>query len=86
MGTGSWELGNLFHNYNLCVYLINHSAVMMEPAQGISVFLNDATSYDKAMTKFTGGVPAYIYLTTDGSCPKAAPGSGLSGRSAIDSY
>ena len=57
---------------------------MVEAAQGISVFLNDPTSYDKAMTKSTGRVPAYIYLTTDGSCPKAASSSGLSGCSAID--
>ena len=59
---------------------------MVEAAQGISVFLNDPTSYDKAMTKFIGRVPAYIYLTTDGSCLKAVPGSGLSSCSAIDNY
>lgn len=59
---------------------------MMEAAVGISVFLNDGASYDKAMTKFLGRVPAYIYLTSDGSCPKAAPGSGLTTCSQIESY
>jgi hypothetical protein len=47
---------------------------MMEAAVGISVFLNDAGSYDKAMNKYMGRVPAYIYLTSDGKLPKAAPG------------
>lgn len=59
---------------------------MMEAAVGISVFLNDGASYDKAMTKFLGRVPAYIYLTSDGSCPKAAPGSDLTTCSQIESY
>lgn len=59
---------------------------MMEAAQGIAVFLNDRASYDKAMTKYMGRVPAYVYLTSDGSCPKAAPGSGLSSCSAINKY
>ena len=48
---------------------------MMEAAIGISVFLEDGASYDTAMTKFLGRVPAYIYLKSDGALPKAAPGS-----------
>lgn len=59
---------------------------MMEAAIGISVFLNDGASYDKAMTKFLGRVPAYIYLTSDGTYPKAAPGSGLTTPSQIKAY
>ncbi len=59
---------------------------MMEAAIGIAVFLEDKTSYDTAMTKFLGRVPAYIYLTSDGSCPKAAPGSGYTTCSQIESY
>ena len=47
---------------------------MMEAAIGISVFLNDADSYDKAMKKYMGRVPAYIYLKSDGDLPKVAPG------------
>ena len=59
---------------------------MMEAALGISVFLNDASSYDAAMTKFLGRVPAYIYLTTDGTYPKTAPGSGLTTPAEIINY
>ncbi|KAL8935578.1 MAG: hypothetical protein Q9216_005359, partial [Gyalolechia sp. 2 TL-2023] len=70
---GNWELGVI-------------GAVMMEAAQGIAVFLNDGSSYDKAMTKFFGRAPAYVYLTSDGSCPKAAPGSGLSTCSQINDF
>jgi len=62
----------------------NWELVMMEAAIGISVFLNDAGSYDKAMEKYMGRVPAYIYLTSDGKLPKAAPGSGLSGNAIVD--
>ncbi|KAL9623317.1 MAG: hypothetical protein Q9160_002424 [Pyrenula sp. 1 TL-2023] len=64
----------------------NWELVMLEAALGIAIFLEDKTSYDTAMGKFMGRVPAYIYLTSDGSCPKAAPGSGLSGCSKIESY
>lgn len=35
---------------------------MMEAAIGISVFINDRKSYDKAMDIFLKRVPAYIYL------------------------
>jgi hypothetical protein len=59
---------------------------MLEAAQGIAVFLDDKTSYDKAMTKFLGRVPAYVYLTTDGDYPKAAPGSGLDTKAEIIDY
>ncbi|KAL8852110.1 MAG: hypothetical protein Q9221_003040 [Calogaya cf. arnoldii] len=64
----------------------NWELVMMEAAQGISVFLNDASSYDKAMNKFLGRAPAYVYLTSDGSCPKAAPSSGFTSCSQVNNY
>ena len=48
---------------------------MAEAAQGIAVFLNDKTSYDKAMTRYMGRVPAFVYLESDGALPRAAPGS-----------
>lgn len=59
---------------------------MMEAAQGIAVFLDNQTSYDAAMTKYAGRVPAYVYLTIDGTCPKAAPGSGYTTCAKIDDY
>lgn len=59
---------------------------MMEAAIGIAVFLDDTTSYNTALTKYLGRVPAYVYLTSDGAYPKAAPGSGLTTESQIVSY
>lgn len=59
---------------------------MLEAALGIAIFLEDKGSYDTAMGKFLGRVPAYVYLTSDGSCPKAAPGSGLSSCDKIESF
>lgn len=59
---------------------------MMEAAIGIAVFLNDGDSYDNAMAKYLGRVPAYVYLTQDGSYPKAAPGSGLTTEAQIIKY
>jgi len=59
---------------------------MLEAALGISVFLEDKSSYDTAMNKFLGRVPAYIYLLEDGDTPKTAPGSGLDTRSKIVNY
>lgn len=59
---------------------------MMEAAIGIAVFLNDRDSYDSAMAKYLGRVPAYVYLTQDGSYPKAAPGSGLTTKAQIIKY
>ncbi|KAL8688431.1 MAG: hypothetical protein Q9218_005660, partial [Villophora microphyllina] len=68
------------------VYLPEIIGVMMEAAQGISIFLNDASSYDKAMSLFTPRVPAYIYLTTDGSCPKSAPDNHFTSCPQIQKY
>jgi hypothetical protein len=64
----------------------NWELTMMEAAVGISVFLNDRTSYNAAISRFLGRVPAYVYLTADGAFPKAPPGSGLTTRSQIASY
>ena len=47
---------------------------MMEAAIGISVFLEDKSSYDRAMATFLARVPAYIYLTSDGPTPIAPKG------------
>lgn len=64
----------------------NWELSMTEAAIGISVFLEDRTSYDKAVSKFRGRVPAYIYLASDGALPKTAPGSGLDTRDKIINY
>ncbi|MET7492317.1 alginate lyase family protein [Streptomyces sp900116325] len=64
----------------------NWELSMTEAAIGIAVFLEDRTAYDKAVTKFRGRVPAYIYITADGALPKTAPGSGLDTRDKIIGY
>lgn len=51
----------------------NWELIMMDAATGIAVFLDDRTSFDKAINIWRGRVPAYIYQTTDGSLPKAPP-------------
>lgn len=64
----------------------NWELSMTEAAIGIAVFLEDRAAYDKAVAKFRGRVPAYIYLTSDGSLPRTAPGSGLDTRDEIVRY
>ena len=58
----------------------------MEAAVGISVFLDDRKSYDQAIKKYLGRVPAYVYLLQDGPYPKAAPGSGFTTEAEIINY
>ena len=48
---------------------------MSEAAVGIGVFLENATIYTDAMSKFAGRVPAYIYLTSDGPYPVSVHGT-----------
>ncbi|GAA0681903.1 alginate lyase family protein [Kitasatospora atroaurantiaca] len=64
----------------------NWELSMTEATIGIAVFLDDRTVYDKAVTKFRGRVPAYIYLASDGALPRTAPGSGLDTRAEIVNY
>ncbi|UZK54310.1 alginate lyase family protein [Streptomyces drozdowiczii] len=64
----------------------NWELSMTEAAIGIAVFLEDRTAYDKAVAKFRGRVPAYIYVSADGALPKTAPGSGLDTRDKIVKY
>ncbi|MEU2433760.1 alginate lyase family protein [Streptomyces sp. NPDC007861] len=64
----------------------NWELSMTEAAIGIAVFLEDRAAYDNAVATFRGRVPAYLYLTTDGSLPRTAPGSGLDTRDEIVRY
>ncbi|MYS37869.1 alginate lyase [Streptomyces sp. KhCrAH-43] len=93
---GSWPNSGRFATMLRSVYLpkvINGSnsngnweLSMTEAAIGIAVFLEDRTSYDKAVAKFRGRVPAYIYVSADGALPKTAPGSGLDTKDKIIKY
>ena len=64
----------------------NWELSMMEAAIGISVFLEDKTSFDKAVARYRNRVAAYVYLSSDGSLPKTVPGSGLDTRDEIVGY
>ncbi|MFI6346169.1 alginate lyase family protein [Streptomyces sp. NPDC050560] len=64
----------------------NWELTMTEAAVGISVFLEDKASYDRAMDTFRVRVPAYVYLASDGDLPKTVPGSGRDSRDEIIAY
>ncbi|MFI5890346.1 alginate lyase family protein [Actinoplanes sp. NPDC051513] len=51
----------------------NWELSMMEAAVGISVFLDDKASYDRAITRFKARAAAYIYIAADGAQPKYPP-------------
>ena len=59
---------------------------MMEAAIGISVFIENRTSYDIAMSKFLERVPAYIFLNKDGCFPKTVRSDNLTSLPAIREY
>ncbi|MGW0421901.1 alginate lyase family protein [Streptomyces sp. NPDC003015] len=94
--TGSWANSGRFATMLRNVYLpeiINGSnsngnweLSMTEAAVGISVFLEDKTSYDKAMAKFRTRTAAYVYLASDGELPKTVPSQNLDTREKIVNY
>jgi hypothetical protein len=94
--TGTWTNSARFSTMLRNVYLpeiINGSnsngnweLTMMDAAVGISVFLEDKTSYDKAMALFRTRTAAYIYLASDGSVPKTVPSQNLNTTAKIVSY
>ncbi|MEU9437747.1 alginate lyase family protein [Streptomyces sp. NPDC048252] len=94
--TGGWADSGRFATMLRDVYLpevINGSnsngnweLSMTEAAIGISVFLEDRTSYDKAMAKFRTRTAAYVYLASDGELPKTVPSQNLNTRDKIVAY
>ncbi|MFD5032948.1 alginate lyase family protein [Streptomyces sp. NPDC058405] len=93
---GNWPNSGRFSTMLRNVYLpkiINGSnsngnweLTMMEAAVSISVYLDDAASYDKAIGKYLVRVPAYIYLSSDGALPKTVPSQNLDTRDKIVNY
>uniref|UniRef100_A0AAU3GKB1 Alginate lyase family protein n=1 Tax=Streptomyces sp. NBC_01401 TaxID=2903854 RepID=A0AAU3GKB1_9ACTN len=94
--TGTWQESERFADMLREVYLpeiINGSnsngnweLSMMEAAVGISVFLDDKTSYDKAMATFRTRTAAYVYLESDGAVPKTVPSQNLDTTEKIVNY
>ncbi|PSM38197.1 hypothetical protein C6Y14_38320 [Streptomyces dioscori] len=64
----------------------NWELSMMEAAVGISVFLEDKASYDKAMAKFRTRTAAYVYISSDGALPKTVPSQNLDTTQKIVNY
>jgi hypothetical protein len=64
----------------------NWELTMMEAAVSISVYLDDKTDYDTAISKYLTRTAAYVYLPTDGSLPKTVPSQNLNTRDKIVSY
>ncbi|MEV0381682.1 FG-GAP-like repeat-containing protein [Nonomuraea sp. NPDC050643] len=64
----------------------NWELIMTDAAIGIAVHLDDRASFDRAVTTWRGRLPAYIYLTTDGSLPKAPPNSSHNTKAEIIDY
>lgn len=93
---GNWANSGRFATMLRTIYLpevINGSnsngnweLSMMEAAVGISVFLEDKASYDKAMATFRTRTAAYVYLASDGPLPKTVPKQHLDTRDKIVKY
>ncbi|MFF1823339.1 alginate lyase family protein [Kribbella sp. NPDC058245] len=64
----------------------NWELTIIEALQGIGVFLEDKTIYDKALSLFANRAPAYVYLASDGALPKTVPSQNLNTRDKIVSY
>jgi hypothetical protein len=64
----------------------NWELSMTEAIQGIGVFLEDKTVYDKAIALYRVRVPAYVYLESDGALPKTKPSQNLNTRDKIVAY
>ena len=64
----------------------NWELSMTEAIQGIGVFLEDKTVYDKAIALYRLRVPAYVYLESDGALPKTVPSQNLNTRDKIVNY
>ena len=64
----------------------NWELSMTEAIQGIGVFLDDQTVYDKAISLYRVRVPAFVYLESDGPLPKTKPSQNLNTREKIIAY
>ena len=59
----------------------NWELIMTDALMGIAVFLDDRTSFNRAVALWRGRVPAYIYLKSDGPAPLSPPAHRKAGAS-----
>jgi hypothetical protein len=64
----------------------NLELAMTDAASSIAVFLDDRAEFSNAITIWRGRVPAYIYLSSDGALPTAAPNATNTSRAALVTY
>ncbi|WP_189132676.1 alginate lyase family protein [Wenjunlia tyrosinilytica] len=64
----------------------NWELIMTDAAMGIAVFLDDRTSFDKAVKLWRGRLPAYVYLKSDGDLPKPPPGGNKNTKDKLIAY
>lgn len=56
---------------------------MAEASVAIVVFLDDRTTFDKAIAMWRKRVPAYLYMTTDSALPVPPLGGNKSAEGAL---
>jgi hypothetical protein len=61
----------------------NWELSMAEATIGIAVFLDDHTTFDKAVSMWRKRVPAYIYLSSDGALPVPPPSGNKTSQAAL---
>ncbi|GIE95009.1 alginate lyase family protein [Paractinoplanes rishiriensis] len=93
---GNWpnqgRFATMLRNVYLPVVIVGSSSngnwelSMMEAAVGISVFLEDRASYDRAITRFKARAAAYLYIPADGSQPKYPPVGSVDTPSELINY
>ena len=64
----------------------NWDLTMTDAAIGISVFLDDRASFQRAVDRWRNRVAAHIYLTTDGALPRPPPNAGMDTRGELVRY
>ncbi|MEV0408638.1 alginate lyase family protein [Actinoallomurus sp. NPDC050550] len=96
--TGTWAQEKRFATMLRTVYLPtvingkpngtngNWELIMTDAAIGIAVFLDDHTSFDKAVALWRKRLPAYFYLKSDGALPKPPPGGQINTKAEIIKY
>lgn len=85
---GKWAGASAFKHMLLSVYLPmvadgstangNWELSMIEAAMHIAVFAEDRSAFDRAVELWRARVPAYLYITADGSRPKGQHGQAFS--------
>lgn len=63
----------------------NWDTSMIEATMNIAIFLDDMTTFQKAISLWHARTPAYVYLTTDGSLPVQPPRNPMS-NSQLEQY